>query len=73
MTNKVLALDMTEKEKEADIIEIGDSVFKTCLVDKVFKFYGLDKLNLHTKNSCAAYGYTENGDAFLICPMKKVK
>mgnify|MGYP001203719040 CR=1 FL=1 len=66
-----LACLSTKKEKEADIIEIGDSVFKTCLVDKVFKFYGLDKLNLHTKNSCVAYGYTENGDAFLICPMRK--
>lgn len=44
-----LACLSTKKEKEADIIAIGDSVFKTCLVDKVFKFYGLDKLDLHTK------------------------
>lgn len=67
-----LACLPTKKEKEADIIEIGDSIFKTYLVDKVFKFYGLDKLVMHTKETCVAYGYTENGDAFLICPMRKV-
>lgn len=43
-----LACLSTKKEKEADIIEIGDSIFKTYLVDKVFKFYGLDKLVMHT-------------------------
>lgn len=66
-----LACLSTKKEKEADIIEIGDSLFKTYLVNKVFKFYGLDKLVMHTKENCVAYGYTENGDAFLICPVRK--
>ena len=61
----------TKKEKDNDIIEISDALFLTRNIEKVFKFYNVDKLEMYVKKNCIAYGFIDNETPFMICPVYK--
>lgn len=61
----------TKKEKDNDIIEISDALFLTRNIEKVFKFYNVDKLEMYVKKNCLAYGFIDNETPFMICPVYK--
>ncbi len=61
----------TKKEKDNDSIEILDSLFRTRNLEKVFKFYNVNKLEMYVKKNCAAYGFIDNETPFIICPLYK--
>ena len=58
-------------EKDNDIIEISDVPFRTRNIEKVFKFYNADKLEMYVKKNCVAYGFIDNETPFMICPIYK--
>ena len=61
----------TKKEKDNDIIEISDVPFHTRNIEKVFKFYNVNKLEMYVKKNCVAYGFINNETPFIICPIYK--
>lgn len=61
----------TNKEKDNDIIGISDALFHTRNIEKVFKFYNVNKLEMYVKKNCVAYGFIDNETPFLICPIYK--
>ena len=61
----------TKKEKDNDIIEISDVPFYTRNIEKVFKFYNVNKLEMYVKKNCVAYGFINNETPFIICPIYK--
>lgn len=65
-----LAVLPTKREKENDLIQIGESLFRTVQLEKIFKFYSTNSLVLYTKDKCVAYGYHDN-NVYLIVPVIK--
>ena len=61
----------TKKEKDNNIMEISDALFHTRNIEKVFKFYNVNKLEMYVKKNCVAYGFIDNETPFLICPIYK--
>jgi hypothetical protein len=61
----------TKKEKDNDIIEVSDALFSTRNIEKVFKFYNVNKLEMYVKKNCVAYGSIDNETPFIICPIYK--
>lgn len=61
----------TKKEKDNDIIEVSDVPFCTRNIEKVFKFYNVNKLEMYVKKNCFAYGFIDNETPFIICPLCK--
>ena len=65
-----LAVLPNKREKENDLIQVGESLFRTVLLEKIFKFYSTNSLVLYTKDKCVAYGYHDN-NVYLIVPVIK--
>lgn len=61
----------TKKEKDNDIIEVSGVPFYTRNIEKVFKFYNVNKLEMYVKKNCIAYGFIDNETPFIICPIYK--
>ena len=61
----------TTKEKDNNIIEVSGALFSTRNIEKVFKFYNVNKLEMYVKKNCVAYGFIDNETPFIICPIYK--
>lgn len=61
----------TKKEKDNNIIEVSGVLFRTRNIEKVFKVYNVNKLEMYVKKNCVAYGFIDNETPFIICPICK--